>query len=123
MTRLHHIQVTVAPGATANVVGFYESLGLTPIAKPVADGIQASGAWFETSSGGQLHVSEREGATPSGDRHFGLVVDGYDELITHLLQAGHRVDERPAVLGTRRAFSWDPEGNAVELIENAGGFA
>ena len=123
MTRLHHIQVVVPLGATDKVVPFYEALGLKRIPKPVAEGIQQVGAWFEVAAGGQVHVSERDGAADPGGRHFGLVVEDYDSLLTELETAGHQVDRRPAVQGTNRAMVSDPEGNVVEVIESAGGFA
>lgn len=123
MTRLHHIQVVVAPGATDRVLPFYELLGLQRIPKPIAEGIQPVGAWFATGSGGQVHISERDAPADPGGRHFGLVLDDYAATLSSLEAAGYTVERRPAVEGTNRAMASDPEGNVVELIENAGGFA
>src|ERR1700712_1024252 len=104
MSRLHHIQIVVGVGKTADVLSFYELLGLRPLEKPIAEGIQREGAWFLTGDGGQVHISERPEVPEAGDRHFGLVVDSYDEVLAQLRTAGHEVKERPAVLGTRRCF-------------------
>lgn len=119
--RLHHVQVVVAPGRTEAVVGFYELLGLTRVAKP-AEGVAASGAWFDLPDGRtQLHVSERDGSRHP-EQHFALAVDDLDALVGALTAAGHRWTARPPIEGARRAMTADPEGNAVELVEAVGRF-
>ncbi len=122
MTRLHHVNVVVPPGATDEVVPFYELLGLTRLAKPT-EGVAASGAWFELPGGAhQVHVSEREGVR-NADQHFALVVDDLDALVQALAAAGHPVADGRPLLGARRANTADPVGNKVELIESVGAFA
>ena len=122
MTRLHHVNVVVAPGRTDAVVPFYELLGLRRVAKP-AEGVARSGAWFDFPDGStQVHVSER-----SGDRHpeqhFAVVVADLDDVVARLVEAGHPWSTKAPIGGAARGMTADPEGNAVELVEAAGAFA
>lgn len=120
--RLHHVNVVVPPGRTPDVVPFYERLGMARVAKPT-EGVEQSGAWFDLPDGRtQLHVSERAGAHHD-EQHFALVVDDLDALVAALLAAGHPWKPKPDLLGARRGMTADPQGNAVELVEAAGGFA
>jgi hypothetical protein len=121
VTRLHHVNVTVPPGCTDQVVEFYELLGLTRLEKP-AEGVSPSGAWFGfPGSGQQLHVSERTGDRNS-DQHFAVVVDDFDAVVTGLRDGGHPFSRKPDVLGARRGDTADAYGNTVEVIEPAGDF-
>jgi catechol 2,3-dioxygenase-like lactoylglutathione lyase family enzyme len=122
MTRLHHVNVVVPPGATANVVGFYaDTLGLRQVAKP-AEGVAQSGAWFDIDERTQVHVSERDGARHP-QTHFGLVVDDCDVVLGRLRAAGAPWEDQPEIFGGRRGFTRDPEGNRVEILEGAGELA
>jgi hypothetical protein len=115
--RLHHVNVVVPPGCTDDVVGFYELLGLTRVAKP-QEGVAATGAWFDFPGGTQqLHVSERTGQV-NADQHFAILVDDLDTLVTRLRDEGHPFDRKPDVLGARRGNTADPCGNTVELMES-----
>ena len=114
--RLHHVNVVVPPGCTGAVVEFYELLGLTRVAKP-AEGVAATGAWFDFPGGAQqLHVSERD-AQVNAEQHFAIVVDDLDRLVTALRDDGHPFERKPDVLGARRGNTADPCGNTVELME------
>ena len=122
MSRLHHVNVVVPPGRTAAVVPFYaEVLGMTRIRKP-EQGVQPEGAWFDISPGVQLHVSERAGDRHA-DPHFGLVVDDFDAVRERLAAAGAPWTDQPEIFGGRRGFTRDPDGNRVELLEQAGELA
>jgi len=122
MTRLHHVNVVVAPGRTDAVVPFYELLGLRRVEKP-ATGVAKEGAWFDFPGGGtQVHVSERHGDRHP-EQHFAVSVDGLDDVVRRLLEQGHPWAERAALYGARRGMTADPEGNAVEVIEATGPFA
>ena len=114
--RLHHVQVVVPPGRTDAVVPFYEVLGLVRVPKP-AEGVSATGAWFDLPGGAaQVHVSERTGERHP-QQHFALVVDDLDGLVARLREAGHPWAPAPVLLGASRGMTADPEGNAVELVE------
>jgi len=123
MRRLHHVNVVVPPGATDRVRGFYvDTLGLSEVAKPT-EGVAQSGAWFDIGdTGSQVHVSERD-----GDRHpqvhFGLVVDDFDAVLARLAAADAPWEDQPQIFGGRRGFTRDPEGNRVEILEQAGELA
>ncbi|MCA1712433.1 MAG: hypothetical protein LC789_12655 [Actinobacteria bacterium] len=122
MTRLHHVNVVVAPGRTDAVVSFYELLGLTRAPKPTA-GVAQTGAWFDFPGGGtQVHVSEKPGDRHP-EQHFAVVVDDLDEVVGALQSAGHAWSAKPQIGGARRGMTADPEGNAVEVVEAVGPFA
>jgi hypothetical protein len=122
VTRLHHVNVVVAPGCTETVVEFYELLGLARVDKPL-EGVASTGAWFDFPGGSQqLHVSEREGDRHA-EQHFALVVDDLDALVAALRDDGHPFDRKPDLLGARRGMTADPAGNGVELIEATGAFS
>jgi catechol 2,3-dioxygenase-like lactoylglutathione lyase family enzyme len=120
MTRLHHVNVVVPPGATDRVVGFYaDVLGLRQVPKP-AEGVRQTGAWFDIGdTGAQVHISERDGERHP-QAHFGLVVDDYDGTLDRVRAAGLPWEDQPPIFGGRRGFTRDPEGNRVELLERAG---
>jgi catechol 2,3-dioxygenase-like lactoylglutathione lyase family enzyme len=122
MTRLHHVNVVVSPGATGRVRGFYvDTLGLREVAKPT-EGVAQTGAWFDIDDHTQVHVSERE-----GDRHpqvhFALVVDDFDDLLGRLAAVDAPWEDQPQIFGGRRGNTCDPEGNRVEILEQAGELA
>jgi catechol 2,3-dioxygenase-like lactoylglutathione lyase family enzyme len=120
--RLHHVNVVVPPGGTADAVGFYaDVLGLVRVPKPQV-GVQPEGAWFDITRGEQLHVSERPG-DPHPDPHFALVVDDLPAVLARLDAADAPWTEQPDLFGGRRGFTRDPAGNRVELLERAGDVA
>jgi hypothetical protein len=122
VTRLHHVNVVVAPGRTAIVVPFYELLGLVRAPKPL-EGVAQTGAWFDFPGGRtQVHVSERSGERHP-EQHFAVVVDDLDDVAARLQAAGHPWAAKSPIGGARRGMTCDPEGNAVEVVEAAGPFA
>ena len=122
MPRLHHVNVVVPPGRTAEVAGFYRDvLGLVPVNKPAALAGRG-GAWFAVDDSSQLHVSERDGTTHP-DSHFGLVVDDFDNVLDKLRQSGLPFTPQEDVFGGRRGFTRDPAGNRVEVLEAVGELA
>src|SRR6478672_8439043 len=131
MRRLHHVNVVVPPDATARVRSFYvDVLGLREVAKPT-EGVAQSGAWFDIGdTGSQVHVSEREGerhphsaSAHWASAHWGLVVDDFDAVLARLAAADAPWEDQPQIFGGRRGFTRDPEGNRVEILEQAGELA
>ncbi|HWC34485.1 MAG TPA: VOC family protein [Mycobacteriales bacterium] len=123
MTRLHHVNVVVRPGQTAELVGFYTGvLGLRLTEKPTL-GTSPGGAWFDIDDVTQLHVSERADAVMHDDMHFALVVDDFDDVLSRLAAAGAEWREQPDLFGGRRGSTRDPVGNRIELLERAGKLA
>jgi catechol 2,3-dioxygenase-like lactoylglutathione lyase family enzyme len=118
--RLHHVNIVVRPGQTAELVGFYtEVLGLRRIEKP-AEGTSPGGAWFDINDSNQLHISERADAVMHDDMHFGLVVDDFDAILTRLRAAEAPWQSQADLFGGRRGSTRDPLGNRIELLEAAG---
>lgn len=116
--RLHHVNVVVPPGRTADAVAFYaDLLGLRPMAKP--GGAAATGAWLDVDGLTQVHISERAGDVHA-DAHFALVVDDYDAVLGALAATGATFTEQEDVFGGRRGFTRDPLGNRVEILEPTG---
>ena len=115
--RLHHVNVVVPPERTEAVLPFYEALGLVRIAKP----LPGPGAWFDVPGGTQVHVSERPGERHPA-QHFALVVDDLDGVVARLRDGGHPWRDVEPIGGARRGMTADPEGNAVELVEDTGPF-
>jgi len=123
MPTLHHVNIVVKPGQTAEITGFYEKvLGLRATTKP-AEGTTAGGAWFDIDGTTQLHISERADAVMHDDMHFGLVVDDFDATMARLAGAGAEWNEQADLFGGRRGSTRDPLGNRVELLERSGRLA
>ncbi len=121
--RLHHVNLVVKPGETAQVAGFYtDVLGLTAAVKPT-EGTSPGGAWFDIDGHTQLHISERADAVMHDDMHFALVVDDFDATVARLTAAGAQWREQPDLFGGRRGSTRDPLGNRIELLERAGSLA
>src|SRR3954447_14724459 len=132
MRRLHHVNVVVPPDATARVRDFYvDVLGLHEVTKPTEGvaqtGAQSPGAWFDIDDRTQVHVSERDGdrhpQVHSASAHWGLVVDDFDAVLARLAAANAPWEAQPQIFGGRRGFTRDPEGNRVEILEQAGELA
>jgi catechol 2,3-dioxygenase-like lactoylglutathione lyase family enzyme len=121
--RLHHVNIVVRPGQTAELVGFYtDVLGLRRVDKPV-EGTSPGGAWFDINDSNQLHISERDDAVMHDDMHFGLVADDFDAMLARLEVAGASWQPQADLFGGRRGSTRDPLGNRIELLESAGTLA
>ena len=118
MARIHHVNVVVPKGATDRVAAFYRDLlGLQPTSRP--GGLRPGGAWFDIDSSSQLHISERDGEQHP-DAHFALVLDDFAGVTERLRAAGAPLEPGEELFGGGRAFTRDPAGNRVELLEQAG---
>jgi catechol 2,3-dioxygenase-like lactoylglutathione lyase family enzyme len=119
--RVHHVNVVVPPGATDECVRFYcDVLGLTRIAKPSS--LRPDGAWLAIDAATQLHLSERDGAAhPSA--HFALVIDDFEAMHERVMAAGAEWGDAEDIFHGGRAFTRDPAGNRIELLERAGDLA
>jgi glyoxylase I family protein len=120
---LHHVSILVAD--TGRALGFYRDiLGLAvDESRPPMD---FAGAWLQLGAQ-QIHLIERAagrgaGVAPAGhggrDRHFALRVRDLDSLAARLGAGG--VELSWSRSGRRALFCRDPDGNAVELIEETG---
>lgn len=119
---IHHASLLVQD--TARALRFYRDLlGLEP--DPGRAGLSFPGAWLQVGAGQQIHLLELPGPDFSQgrpghggrDRHTALWVSDLDSLRAALQQAG--VPYTLSRSGRRALFCRDPDGNALELIEQA----
>src|SRR5450432_1355773 len=91
-------------------------LGLTEIPKPL-NLASRGGAWFQCGAL-QLHLGVEPDFRPAKKAHPALLVRNLAELLKALTNAGFEVkfDSEP-VPGFERAFTSDPFGNRIELLE------
>jgi glyoxylase I family protein len=116
---LHHVSVLVAN--TERALGFYRDLLELPVA-PERPPMAYGGAWLQLGSQ-QIHLLELPNPDPvrgrpehgGRDRHVALTVTDLDTLVTRLEAAG--ISCTLSRSGRRALFCRDPDGNAVELIE------
>ncbi|MEO6713474.1 MAG: VOC family protein [Mycobacteriales bacterium] len=122
MTWLQHVNVVVAPGATAPTSEFYQRVfGLVEIPKSPNAG-SPLGAWLQLDGGQQIHISEREGE-PHADAHFAVVVHDFDAVLRRIADAGATWQDQAEIFGGRRGFTRDPAGNRIEVLEATGDLA
>ena len=116
---LHHVSVLVAN--TERALAFYRDLLELPVA-PERPPMAYGGAWLQLGSQ-QIHLLELPNPDPvrgrpehgGRDRHVALTVTDLDTLVTRLEAAG--ISCTLSRSGRRALFCRDPDGNAVELIE------
>jgi catechol 2,3-dioxygenase-like lactoylglutathione lyase family enzyme len=117
---IDHVQLAIPAGGEALARRFYgELLGLAEIAKP-PNLVTRGGAWFRCGSL-QLHLGVEPEFRPARKAHPALLVRDLAILLKTLSAAGCEVkfDSEP-VPGFDRAFTSDPFGNRIELIEPHG---
>ena len=113
---LDHIQIAMPKGQEQEAREFYhEILGVSEVPKP-AELSGRGGAWFES---GQLkiHLGVEDDFRPARKAHPGLLVDDLGALCRILKSKGYVVQDDEAQLGVKRAFTHDPFGNRIELIQ------
>lgn len=110
---LHHVTREVRPDQLADVVAFYELLGLRRVATPA--GIGARAVWLECERT-QVHLMPVEGARPASG-HLALILADYVGTLERLRTTGHSVEPRREHWGSPRAYLRDPFGNLVEVME------
>jgi glyoxylase I family protein len=119
-TSLHHSSIIVAD--TPVSLAFYTGvLGLKQIERP---NLGFPGAWLQVGSQ-QIHLLELESSDPKTgrpehggrDRHFALTVLSLVPVLDALNENGVRYSLSKS--GRKALFCRDPDGNAVEIIEQA----
>jgi glyoxylase I family protein len=117
-TSLHHASIMVADTATS--LAFYHGvLGLPQIERP---NLGFPGAWLQVGSQ-QVHLLELASPDPKTgrpehggrDRHFALTVASLAPVLETLNKNGIRYSLSKS--GRQALFCRDPDGNAVEIIE------
>ena len=96
---------------------FYgELLGLTELPKP-PNLAARGGAWFQCGAL-QLHLGVEAEFRPAKRAHPALLVSNLAEILAALSGAGFEIKhDSEAVPGVERAFTSDPFGNRIELVE------
>ena len=98
---------------------FVDLLGFREVPKPPALA-KRGGVWFESDSV-KLHIGVETDFHPARKAHPAFVVDGLDELLAKIQQAGFETDTtQPPLDGYKRAHIFDPFGTRIELMETTG---
>lgn len=114
---IDHVQLAIPAGGEKLARQFYvDVLGLTEVPKP-PNLASRGGAWFQCGPL-QLHLGVEPDFRPARKAHPALIVSGLAQLLIALAGAGFEVkyDSEP-VEGFDRAFTSDPFGNRIELVE------
>jgi catechol 2,3-dioxygenase-like lactoylglutathione lyase family enzyme len=114
---IDHVQLAIPVGGEALARRFYgELLGLVEVPKP-PNLAARGGAWFRCGPL-QLHLGVESDFRAAKKAHPALLVSDLAGLIRTLTAAGCEVkyDSAP-VQGFDRAFTSDPFGNRIELVE------
>ena len=114
---IDHVQLAIPAGGERQARHFYgDILGLAEIPKP-PNLAARGGAWFQCGSL-QLHLGVESAFRPAKKAHPALLVQDLPGLLKLLAAEGYDVkyDSEP-VQGFDRAFTSDPFGNRIELVE------
>jgi catechol 2,3-dioxygenase-like lactoylglutathione lyase family enzyme len=114
---IDHVQLSMPAGGEASARRFYgEILGLAEIAKP-AELAARGGAWFRCGAL-QLHLGVEADFRPAKRAHPALLVTDLARTLAALTAEGCEVKYDPvAIEGFDRAFTADPFGNRIELLQ------
>jgi catechol 2,3-dioxygenase-like lactoylglutathione lyase family enzyme len=115
---IDHVQLAMPAEGEALARQFYgELLGLVEIPKP-ASLASRGGAWFQCGSI-QLHLGVETEFRPARKAHPAFLVQRLSGLIDALATAGYEVNiESGPTAGVDRAFTADPFGNRIELVQS-----
>jgi catechol 2,3-dioxygenase-like lactoylglutathione lyase family enzyme len=113
---LDHVQLAMPAGREEEARAFYgQLLGLRELAKP-NELAGRGGAWFQCGDL-QLHLGVEKQFSPAKKAHPALRVTHLDALSSSLIAAGFNATQDTSVPNIRRAFTEDPFGNRIELVE------
>jgi glyoxylase I family protein len=118
---IHHVSMIVSN--TQQSVAFYENLLDLQVNDKRPD-LGFPGAWFDIA-GQQIHLLEVKNPDPvdhrpehgGHDRHFAMTVDNIDEIEQRLEQLGAKYTKSRS--GRAALFCRDPDGNGLEIIQQA----
>ena len=120
--RVDHVQIAMPVGGDAEREArafFVDLLGFREVPKP-PELAKRGGVWFESDSV-KLHIGVEADFRPARKAHPAFVVDGLDELLAKIQQAGFETDTtQPPLDGYTREHIFDTFGNRIELMEATG---
>jgi len=112
---LHHVQLTIPPGAEEKCREFYlDVLGMTEVAKPPV--LQARGGLWVRADQLEIHLGVAQDFRPARKAHPGILVTDVDSLAQHLVSCGVSVEWDDTFPGFRRFYSYDCVGNRLEFM-------
>lgn len=119
---LDHVQLAMPPGGEEHARAFYRDvLGLEEIPKPSPLN-QRGGLWLAAEDL-QLHLGIEQEFRPARKAHPALLVRDLEAMCSRLAQAGAPVERDDSVATRARAYTEDPFGNRIELIQDGDGFS
>lgn len=126
IVRLNHVSLLVEN--TQRALAFYHGVLGLPVSQDRPD-LEFPGAWLDLGMHQQIHLLElsspdkgrRHPAHGGRDHHVALDVHDLDALISALENAG--IAYTLSRSGRRALFCRDPDGNAIELVEQPDGAA
>ena len=117
---LDHIQIAMPKGREQEAREFYQDiLGISEVPKPVALSGRG-GAWFENGAI-KIHLGIEDEFRPAMKAHPAFLVSDLNQLSALLIKKGYSVTEDQSLPEVNRAFTQDPFGNRVELIQYESG--
>lgn len=113
---VHHVQLAMPPGGEPQARAFYRDLlGIPEVDKPASLAARG-GCWFERGAL-RLHLGVEADFRAARKAHPALLVRDLNALIARLRAAGQVCREDEAQGQPRRAFTEDPFGNRIELLD------
>lgn len=116
-TRIHHVQITVAPHEVDEARAFYCGvLGLMEVEKP--DTLKGRGGFWMAIGDQQVHVGMEDRENRSRTKgHIAYEVANLDVWRRHLSDKGIVIQASVPIPGYERFEFHDPFGNRVEMIQ------
>jgi catechol 2,3-dioxygenase-like lactoylglutathione lyase family enzyme len=120
ITNIHHVQITIPPGAENDARAFYCSLlGLLEIEKPESHKPRG-GLWIKVGNR-ELHIGVEDNINRAVSKaHVAYQVDDVRAWRSKLRQHGIRIIDSIPIPEHERFEFRDPFGNRVEFIQRTG---
>jgi len=117
---LDHVQLALPPGGEPEARAFYGGLlGLAELPKP--EPLAARGGLWFACGALQVHLGVEPDFRPAKKAHPAFRVRDLAALTAALRAEGFEATRDEAMAGVHRAFTSDPFGNRIELIQTVDG--